>query len=226
MKHISAHLIAVFTAIIIFVVSIFFFRNTSREWVVRSSIPEILPHVVMIIEKGNTIGAGTVIFPEKWLILTSRHLVSSPSSLTVRSQEGTLYPVVHMFPGKGDVALLQIVPDDMIRSLGVPHIIWSQNDLQRGDFVTAFGALSQSNSIVLSQGIISDPRQKISLTGKKEDENYFIQTDINTQSGFSGGPLIDQQWNIIGINTATLGTHTNISWGTSVTESDIQTLVQ
>lgn len=112
-------------------------------------------------------------------------MVSGHSSFSIRTQENILYSVIHVFTGSGDIALLQIVPDKMIRSIVAPHIITSQNDIQRGEMVVAFGALTQSNSIILSQGIISDPHQKISLIAGQES-NYLIQSDIRGQEGFSG----------------------------------------
>ena len=56
--------------------------------------------------------------------------------------------------------------------------------------------------------------------------DYFIQTDVNAESGFSGGPLINIRGELIGINTAVLGVNTSISWSTPVTEDIIATLKQ
>lgn len=57
----------------------------------------------------------------------------------------------------------------------------------------AFGALSLSQSVALSQGIISDISQKIPTNESKTEFAYFIQTDVGAVDGFSGGPLVNQE---------------------------------
>ncbi len=67
----------------------------------------------------------------------------------------------------------------------------SQASLERGDTVLAFGALVLNDSLAVSRGIISDTHQKLT-EGDGRVIDYFIQTDVNAQSGFSGGPLLDE----------------------------------
>lgn len=80
-------------------------------------------------------------------------------------------------------------------------MIDSQALLERGDTILSFGALAINSSFAVSQGIISDTHQKLAINNS-DNTDYFIQTDVNAQSGFSGGPLIDERGQVIGVNTA------------------------
>lgn len=77
--------------------------------------------------------------------------------------------------------------------------------------------------MIVSRGILSSTRQRMELRGR---EDFFLQTDVNAQTGFSGGPLFDRDGQLIGINTAVLGINTSVSWSTPVTQKQVDEMMQ
>jgi S1-C subfamily serine protease len=57
----------------------------------------------------------------------------------------------------------------------------------------------------LTTGIVSSLHRKIQSEERGSDLEDMIQTDAAINSGNSGGPLLDSQGNVIGINTAIYG---------------------
>ncbi len=188
---------------------------------VSGVIDRILPVVVMIARGDDIIGAGTVIDSGEGIVLTSKHLFDTHDTFSVVSQDGHRYPIVQFAHDKKDVSIVRVLPDTYFPSAHA-SLVSTQAALHRGDTVVAFGAIPLNRSVALSQGVISDTAQKVPLNSVEES---FIQTDINAQGGFSGGPLVDISGHVIGINTAVLGVDTRIAWATPVTQTLIQSLV-
>jgi serine protease Do len=95
-----------------------------------------------------------------------------------------------------DLALIQLaVPED---SGELPFAAMGDSDaLKEGDFVMAMGApWGMSRSV--SMGIISCCRRYLP---DNSEYSLWLQTDAAISPGNSGGPLIDTQGRIIGINT-------------------------
>jgi S1-C subfamily serine protease len=99
------------------------------------------------------------------------------------------------------------------------------NHLERGDSVISFGALSLSQSIALSQWIISDVSQKVPTDVSKTEFVSYIQTDVGAVDGFSGWPLVSEDWLVIGVNSAVFGLNNRISWSTPVSEDTLKELL-
>jgi S1-C subfamily serine protease len=97
---------------------------------------------------------------------------------------------------ESDIALLNIDDDTL------PTAPLGDSDrVQRGQWVLAFGSPFGLNQTV-THGIISAThRGQISL-GSTIRIKEFLQTDAAINPGSSGGPLVDLDGNVIGINTA------------------------
>jgi HtrA serine peptidase 2 len=96
-----------------------------------------------------------------------------------------------------DIALLQIHKDD---SLPFPCVSFGDSEKVRtGDFVIALGAPGMLRNSV-SLGIVSATRQSSEL-GLPGQATSYIQTDAAINVGNSGGPLINADGQVIGINT-------------------------
>lgn len=190
----------------------------------KNIIQNTLPSVVLIASPAWTLGAGSIIDAQKGMILTGKHFLHAGDTYTVRTETGESYRVEKIIPHPmHDIAILQINPDDVFRSHRSLPIVDSQAFLERGDDVLSFGALPINSAIIFSRGIISDTHQALQLDISQKSD-YFIQTDINAQAGFSGGPLFDERGQIIGVNTAVFGVNTSVSWSTPVTARDVQGL--
>ena len=152
-------------------------------------------------------GAGTgIILSSDGEILTNAHVVSGASSVTisVTGDDGkvTEYPVtVVAADTSNDLALLQVTGN-----VNLPAATIGDSDLAKvGDDVIAVGnALALEGSMSVTRGIISALDRSIT-TGSDystSEMTGLIQTDAAISSGNSGGPLVNADGEVIGINTA------------------------
>ena len=95
-----------------------------------------------------------------------------------------------------DLALLKLIPDDPATVF--PHADLADSDgVQEGQFVMALGApwgLKRS----ISLGVVASAQRY--LEGSSQ-YSLWIQSDASLNPGNSGGPLIDTEGRIVGINT-------------------------
>ncbi|MBL8580430.1 MAG: trypsin-like peptidase domain-containing protein [Mesorhizobium sp.] len=143
----------------------------------------------------DTTGSGVVIDAGRGLILTNAHVVSDSDSFRIQLQDRRwLDAELAGVDVPTDVALLR-VDNTSLRQIEV-----ADSDKSRvGDVVFAAGyplGLEQS----LSMGIVSG----LGRSGGGSELPDFIQTDAAINAGNSGGPLLDTQGRLVGINTAIL----------------------
>ncbi len=133
-------------------------------------------------------------------ILTNRHVVSGSSQIEVTLPDQTRYPGRVLARNRvNDVALVQIDPKKKL-----PHLNLGDSDrLQVGQKVLAIGN-PFGFAGTLTTGVVSSLGRDIPTEGNTTLEG-MIQTDASINSGNSGGPLLDSQGNVIGINTAIYG---------------------
>jgi S1-C subfamily serine protease len=109
---------------------------------------------------------------------------------------------------ESDVSLLQLAEQLPVAELG------DSDRVNRGQYVLAFGSPFGLNQTV-THGIISaTDRGQISL-GSTIRIKEFIQTDAAINPGSSGGPLVDLDGKVVGINTAIAsqsGNNTGVSF--------------
>lgn len=162
----------------------------------------VFPSLVFIEVEGNTgdsssVGLGSgVIINADGSIMTSDHVVAGNSTITVTFTDGTTSAAVvtESFP-EMDIAVLQTatLPDVVVPATfgGSPAI---------GSRVYAVGnPLGLSGSI--STGIVSATGRTISREDGEPLED-LIQFDAAVNPGSSGGPLLDDNAQLIGIVTA------------------------
>ena len=142
-------------------------------------------------------GAGTgIILDADGHILTNAHVVAGASSVTVNIDGEARTADVLGGDSAQDVAVLRL--DD---PSGIVPATLASDDVAVGDQVVAIGnALALEGSPTVTQGIISALDRSIDtqngqLTG-------LIQTDAAISSGNSGGPLVNGDGEVVGVNTA------------------------
>ena len=130
-------------------------------------------------------------------ILTNYHSIKGAEAIYVnvfgssasRYQAGTI-----KFDEANDLALLKI------NATGLPVAGLGDSDrVETGDIVFAIGSPFGFEHSV-SSGIISDNKRDIIIEGRLYSN--MVQTDAAINVGNSGGPLVDIQGRVIGINTA------------------------
>lgn len=178
-------------------------------------------------------GAGTgVIISDKGLILTNRHVVPvGTTDVDITLSDGTELTDVTVVGRTNaseslDIAILKI--NDAQGKKFTPAVIGDSGKVAVGDDVVAIGnALGQFQNTVTS-GIISGYGRSI-LAGSSSDqeveslENLF-QTDAAINQGNSGGPLVNLNGQVIGINTAVATDSQGI--GFAIPINDVKGLIE
>jgi len=150
----------------------------------------------------KALGSGFIITKDGY-ILTNEHVVESPGTVTVTTQDGHNYVAkIVGHDEKSDIALLKI---DAKRDLAVAPL-GNSDELKVGEWVMAIGNPFGFDHSVTA-GIVSAKGRFI--PGNYQD---FIQTDASINPGNSGGPLIDLRGDVVGVNCA-IYTHTGTSMG-------------
>ena len=139
----------------------------------------------------NSIGSG-VIFSEDGYIVTNTHIISGNKLIKVQLHNGEEFDANLIGADvNADIAVLKINSNSVLKPINVSN----SDDLKIGDKVLAIGN-PYGIGISVSSGIIS-------ATGRDYGNPYLelIQTDAAINPGNSGGALINENGNLIGINT-------------------------
>ena len=139
----------------------------------------------------NSIGSG-VIFSEDGYIVTNKHIISGNKLIKVKLHTGEEIDANLIGADvNADIAVLKINSNSVLKAINVSN----SDDLKIGDKVLAIGN-PYGIGISVSSGIIS-------ATGRDYGNPYLelIQTDAAINPGNSGGALINENGNLIGINT-------------------------
>jgi len=143
-------------------------------------------------------GAGTgVVLDDDGHILTNAHVVEDARTVVVAVDGERREASVVGASAADDLAVLQL--DDA--SGVVPASLGSSGDVAVGDQVVAIGnALALEGGMTVTQGIVSAIDRDIDTSSGTLDD--LIQTDAAISAGNSGGPLVNADGEVIGINTA------------------------
>lgn len=148
--------------------------------------------------QGTSIGSGVLITKDGY-ILTNNHVIAGAESgsITVGLNDKRTFPatIVGTDPNT-DLAVLKIDGDNL------PSIVIGNSDnLRVGDWVVAIGNPFRLRSTVTA-GIVSALGRNVDIINEQMRIESFIQTDAAINRGNSGGALINEQGDLVGINTA------------------------
>ena len=147
------------------------------------------------------LGSGVIINKKKGFIITNNHVIAKAKDIKVKLSDGREFKatLVGADPAS-DIAVIKINAKNL-KSLDFAN----SNKLRVGDFVVAIGNPFGIGQTVTS-GIISALGR--SGLGIEAYEN-FIQTDASINPGNSGGALVNLKGELVGINTAIIGSRGN-----------------
>ena len=152
------------------------------------------------VQEVQGLGSGFLINGEGQ-ILTNYHVISGSSDVEVTLPDQSRYKARVLNRDRAhDLALIQIDPK---KKLSTFLRLGDSDALQVGQKVLAIGN-PFGLAGTLTTGIVSSLHRKIQ-NEERGDLEDMIQTDAAINSGNSGGPLLDSQGNVIGINTAIYG---------------------
>lgn len=151
------------------------------------------------VEQGRALGSGFIVNPDGQ-ILTNFHVISGGSDPEVKLADQTVYKAkVLVRDRQDDLALIKIEPKKKLAHLS----LGDSDHLQVGQKVLAIGNPFGLQG-TLTVGVVSTLGRDIEGENNSQLEG-MIQTDAAINSGNSGGPLLDSQGSVIGINTAIYG---------------------
>lgn len=199
---------------------------TQDENVVINVVKDSSPSVVSIaisqvtlkrgeglVDEVNNIGTGFIVDPNG-IIVTNQHVVSDTlATYKVITGEGDEYEIVEIVrDDSNDIAVIKIDATQLpVLSLG------DSDALVVGQSVIAIGTPLGEYAGSVTTGVISGLNRSVTTSSgwfgstTKTYENV-IQTDAAVNSGNSGGPLINTEGKVIGINFATTSNADNISF--------------
>ena len=154
----------------------------------------------------TALGSGFIISPDGY-ILTNNHMVGDAEKIEIELTHDRKFTakIIGTDP-VSDVAVVKIDAENL------PYLELGDSDaLEVGEWVLAIGnPLGLSHTV--TAGIVSAKGRNVGLA----DIENFIQTDAAINRGNSGGPLLNLDGKVVGINTAIVGATGNIGIGFAI----------
>ncbi|XP_029006592.1 serine protease HTRA3a isoform X1 [Betta splendens] len=147
-------------------------------------------------------GSGFIV-THSGVIVTNAHVVTAAAAVTgrpqlrVRLHDGEGHgAVVRDVDRKADIATIKINPQKRLPVLSLGR----SADLRPGEFVVAIGSPFALQNTVTT-GIVSTAQRDGKELGIKDSDMDYVQTDAIINYGNSGGPLVNLDGEVIGVNT-------------------------
>lgn len=146
-------------------------------------------------QTAEALGSGVIIDSQGYIV-TNQHVVANQQSLQVIFADGT--QAAATLVGQDaytDIAVIKV-------DAKVPAVakFGDSDKLEAGQPVVAIGTALGDYRNTVTEGIVSGLHRQISDGGTSTQD--LIQTDAAINHGNSGGPLLDLDGNVVGINTA------------------------
>jgi S1-C subfamily serine protease len=182
---------------------------------IADAVEQIGPKVVQVNGRRRRSASGVVYAPE--LVLTASHVLEREEDLSVGTHDGRTLSA--RFVGRDPSTDLAVLRTE---SLNVDAATPAPEPARIGQLALAVGRPSRGEGTRASLGVVSAVGGPLRTWRGPRLERY-IQTDATLYPGFSGGPLIDAQGNVLGIMTtglargAALAIPAELAWGVAKT---------
>jgi S1-C subfamily serine protease len=169
------------------------------------SVADKVSQSVISVHSKNTGNGSGVVWTTDGHIVTCSHLVKKVDEVEVSLSNGKSFPakVIGNDP-YSDIALLKIQPRDNNNTPLKPIEIGDSENLKAGQFVLAL-ANPYGEYPSITEGIITSERSSIRGGGSwwwTGIMDNIVITDARLNPGYSGGPLVDVEGKMIGLNAA------------------------
>jgi S1-C subfamily serine protease len=140
-------------------------------------------------------------------IVTNQHVVASPGELTVLLNDGRTLDATLLGTSRADdLAVLKVDPKEVADI--TPLLLADSDEISPGQLAVAIGsAFSQFNSVTV--GVVSGVNRSQTAQLDQGPSGTIsrplpelVQTDAALNPGNSGGPLLDRDGRVIGVNSA------------------------
>jgi 2-alkenal reductase len=182
--------------------------STQVETAITQTVEKVGPAVVTVVgtvpgqqtffgrtPDGQSSGSGVIISPDGFIV-TNNHVVENTTTLSVILSDGTQLPA-------------QVISTDIFADLAVlkaegqmPSVvtIGNSDNLKSGETVIAIGSPLGEFRNTVTVGVISATGRMLD-TGNGYFMEDLLQTDAAINQGNSGGPLVNLNGELVGINT-------------------------
>lgn len=153
------------------------------------------------------LGSGLIISSDGYIV-TNAHVIEQAAEIAVSLSDGqTVNAEIVGTDEKTDIAVIRIKKEGLQASK-----LGDSDKVRVGEFVIAAGNPFGLSASITSGIVSAKGRGNVGIT----DYEDFIQTDASINQGNSGGPLVNLDGEVIGINTAMLGRNGNIGIGFAI----------
>lgn len=180
------------------------FTSTEVFEKAKRSVGEIVTYG----KDGSALSLGTCfVYAADGKFITNYHVIENAYSAEI-TMNGSTYDVRYVlaYDKNIDIAVLQVDATNLtpLRICKKSHAV--------GEKVYAIGS-PQGLTDTFSQGMITGASREI-------ENVFYVQHDAAISGGNSGGPLINQYLEVIGINTMTVADSQNLNFAIAMTELD------
>ena len=182
------------------------FNKVSPAVVIISTISNS-NSVNMFGASGEVEGMGSgFIISEKGEILTNYHVINGAKEIKVTLSDGReVSASVVNYEQEKDIAMIKLAEGTKVPAVAE---LGDSDEIYPGAEVIAIGTpLSKNLAYTLTKGVVSGSNRSID-SGNGKSMN-LIQTDAAINSGNSGGPLVNVNGKVIGINSMKLSSQAN-----------------
>ena len=172
------------------------------------------------------LGSGYIISPDGYIV-TNDHVAGNATKITITLTDGRQFDAKLIgTDSASDICLLKIEGDDL------PFVkLGNSDDVIIGEWVIAlgnpFGLFELNDKPTVTVGVISATGMNLDAINNRYYLN-MIQTDASINGGNSGGPLVNGEGEVIGMNTLifTAGNNTgNIGLGFAIPINKVKRIV-
>jgi S1-C subfamily serine protease len=148
-------------------------------------------------------GTGMILSPTG-LVLTNNHVIDGATTVvvTLAGSRATYQARVVGYDNTDDVALLQLSGAPMLTTVSIGN----SAQVSLGTPVLALGNAEGRGGVTPARGVIDGLNRSIQASdegsGTTEDLNHMLQTNAGIQQGDSGGVLVNNAGQVIGMITA------------------------
>ena len=176
------------------------------------SIAELATKTIVQVQVGNisdegeflTTGGGSgVVISGDGLIMTNHHVIDNSTEVRVVFEDGRMYEGEIIGSDRlTDIGLLKITASNLI-----PISLGNSEELSVGDLAVAIGhPLTLGAAPTVTTGVVSALERRLDVGGESMNSGVtlfgLIQTDAPITRGSSGGALLNNNGELIGITTA------------------------
>ena len=156
-----------------------------KEELCEQSNEQNLSQPMVVSIKAKDFGDGTGFFVTENLIVTNIHCIAGATSVLAKHlTSNTDYVVVGVaeFDPNNDLVILKV------EGKGIPYPIADSDLVENGEIVQAIGCLN--GKYVSAEGVFHSIL----------NDGQWLRTTAKTEDGYSGGPLLNSEGQVIGIN--------------------------